>query len=137
MQKGRRPLPNHTSRLGAKNRAAILDILTKFDEQTKQAVVGEKSNVPLDLYLRYHFLDKKNEFSSEDRAVIVQHTYAMTRWKLYLGFLCKKPINWVGRLKAYESDRFQKRKQQIPPEEETMPDHVRVSTPKVLFELIR
>jgi len=59
------------------------------------------------------------------------------RWKLYLGYLCFKPINWQGRMRAYESDIFQNRLKNKPPEEETMPDHVKVSTPKVLYEIIR
>jgi hypothetical protein len=59
----------------------------------------------------------------------------MTRWKLYLGYLARKPINWVGRLKAYESQPFQNRSKDRPQEETTMPDHVKVSTPKELFNL--
>lgn len=70
-QRGRKPLPNHVLKIGQKNRACMLDILTKFDDQTKQSVVGEKSNQPLDLFLRYYFLDHKKEYDSEDRAVIV------------------------------------------------------------------
>lgn len=136
-QRGRKPLPNHITRIGQKNRAAVLDILQKFDVQTKEAVVGEKSNVPLDLFLRYYFLQRKLDFLSEDRAVIVQQCYAIMRWKLYLGYLCRKPINWQGRIKAYESERFQNRMKDKPSEEETMPDHVKVSTPKLLYELIR
>ncbi len=94
-------------------------------------------NPPLDLFLRFYFLDRKNDFKSEDRAIIVQHCYAIVRWKLYLGFLSYKPINWQGRIRAYESDVFQDRKIKKVPEEESMPDHVRVSFPKPLFELIR
>ena len=63
-QTGRKPLPNHVLKIGQTNRAAILDILQKFDDQTKQAVVGEKSNTPLDLFLRYYFLDHKKEYDS-------------------------------------------------------------------------
>jgi hypothetical protein len=55
-QTGRKPLPHHITRIGQKNRAAVLDILQKFDVQTKEAIVGEKSNLPLDLFLRYYFL---------------------------------------------------------------------------------
>ena len=66
----------------------------------------------------------------------MQHVYAMTRWKLYLGYLSRKPINWQGRLRAYESQPFQNRAKAKPAEEETMPEHVKVSTPKELFNLI-
>ena len=70
-QRGRKPIANHVLKIGQHNRAAILDILQKFDDQTKQAVVGEKSNIPLDLFLRYYFLDHKKDFTTEDRAAIV------------------------------------------------------------------
>jgi hypothetical protein len=49
----------------------VLDILQKFDDQTKEAVVGEKSNVPIDLFLRFYFLERKKEFTSDERAIIV------------------------------------------------------------------
>ena len=105
-QKGRRALPNHFTKIGQDNKAAILDILQKFDEQTKQAIPGEKSNIPMDLFLRFYFLERKKDFTSLDRALIVQHCYSIMRWKLYLGYLCRKPINWQGRLRAYTSDKF-------------------------------
>jgi len=58
----------------------------------------------MDLFLRFYFLERKKEFDSQDRALIVQHCYAIMRWKLYLGYLCRKPITWQGRLRCYESD---------------------------------
>ena len=54
-----------------------------------------------------------------------------------MGFLGDKPINWINRLRVYESTKFQQ-KEKIPiKEEELMPDHVKVSCPKPLFELFR
>ena len=91
----------------------------------------------MDLFLRYYFLGRKGDFTAQDRAYIVQHCYAMIRWKTYLGFLCKKPINWYNRLDAYEAEKFQRRKRQPPEEEAHMPDHVKVSTNKDLFALIK
>ena len=70
-QRGRKQLPNHITKIGQKNKAAVLDILQKFDDQTKVAVVGEKSNVPIDLFLRFYFLERKKEFTSDERAIIV------------------------------------------------------------------
>ena len=61
----------------------------------------------------------------------------MMRWKTYLGFMAKKPINWYHRFDVYESVKFQRRKKESPPEEAMMPDHVRVSTPKELYALIK
>lgn len=65
-----------------------------------------RARLPMDLFLRYYFLGRKNDFTAQDRAFIVQHIYAMIRWKTYLGFLSKKPINWYNRLDTYESDKF-------------------------------
>ena len=61
----------------------------------------------------------------------------MVRWKTYLGFLARKPINWYNRFDVYESEKFQRRKKITPPEEELMPEHVKVSTPKDLYGLIK
>ena len=96
-----------------------------------------RANLPLDLFLRYYFLGKKKEFTAEERAYIVQHVYAMVRWKTYLGFLSRKPINWYNRFDVYESEKFQRRRKITPAEEEQMPDHVKVSTPKDLYALIK
>ena len=93
--------------------------------------------MPLDLFLRYYFLGRKNDFTAEERGFIVQHCYQMIRWKTYLGFLCRNPINWYNRLDAYEAEKFQRRKRQPPPEERHMPDHVKVSMNKDLFNLMR
>lgn len=83
--------------------------------------------MPIDLFLRYYFLGRKKDFTGEERAYIVQHVYSMIRWKTYLGYLGRKPINWYNKLDAYESEKFQRRRRLPPPEESTMPDHVKVS----------
>lgn len=67
----------------------------------------------------------------------MQHCYNLIRWKTYLGYIGDKPINWINRLRAYESNKFQWREKAPLKEEESMPDHVRVSFPKELFELLR
>lgn len=66
----------------------------------------------------------------------MQHVYNMVRWKTYLGYLSRKPINWYNKLDVYESDKFQRRRKLPPPEESTMPDHVKVSQNKELYQLI-
>ena len=87
--------------------------------------------------MAYYFLGKKKELTPEERGAIAQHAYTMVRWKTYLGFMCRKPINWHNRIDAYESEKFQKRASIPPPEEQQMPDHVKVSTNKVLFDYLR
>jgi hypothetical protein len=52
--------------------------------------------------LRYYFLDRKKDFTAEERALLVDHVYRMIRWKGLLGFLAKKPIGWDSMLKVYE-----------------------------------
>ena len=61
----------------------------------------------------------------------------MVRWKTYIGFMARKPINWYNRFDVYESEKFQRRNKTKPAEEVLMPDHVRVSTPKDMYGLIK
>jgi len=61
----------------------------------------------------------------------------MMRWKGYLSFLSKNPINWYTRFRVYESNTFQERRIVPIPEEEQMPEHTKVSCPKSLYEVIR
>jgi 16S rRNA (cytosine967-C5)-methyltransferase len=61
----------------------------------------------------------------------------LIRWKTYLGFVGDKPITWINRLRVYESNKFQWKDKTPVLEEEQMPEHVKVSCPKPLFELLR
>jgi len=61
----------------------MLDILHDHDKSNSEGVqnfqydqekLGNKTmraNLPLDLFLRYYFLQRKKEFSAEERAFIV------------------------------------------------------------------
>ena len=53
-------------KIPAKRRAGILEILTEYDNFHS---VNPGRNMPLDLYLRYHFLKHKNEFDADARII--------------------------------------------------------------------
>ena len=74
-------------RIPANQRACIIDILNTFDTSQKRDPLQQRqddkdgkvtkelkhlrASLPIDLFLRYYFLGRKNEFTSQDRAYIV------------------------------------------------------------------
>jgi hypothetical protein len=36
-----------------------------------------RPNIPMDLFLRYYFLQRKKEFTGEERALLVDHVYRL------------------------------------------------------------
>lgn len=51
-------------KISGKRRAGILTLLDKFDDTH---INDPGRNIPLDIFMRYHFLDHKAEFDSEAR----------------------------------------------------------------------
>jgi hypothetical protein len=89
--------------LSATRQAYVLQILDAFDE----AHINEPGrNLPLDLYLRYFFLNEKSKVDSLDREAIVDYVYHLMIWKGYLNAICRKPMTWQSRLKAFLSPDF-------------------------------
>lgn len=98
----------------------ILEILDTYEVQP----------LPLDLFLRNYFR-AHTALGSKDRGEIAETVYALTRWRGLLDFLVSPVKTWDARLSCYRSwdlDALQQR--------EDIPMHVRLSFPKVLFELI-
>ncbi len=89
--------------LNANRQAFVLQILEKFDEEH---LSNPGRNIPLDLFLRYFFLNEKSKVDSLDREAIVDYVYHLLIWKAYLNAICKKPMNWQSRLKAFLSPDF-------------------------------
>lgn len=89
--------------LNANRQAYVLQILDKFDEEH---LSNPGRNIPLDLFLRYFFLNEKSKVDSLDREAIVDYVYHLLIWKAYLNAICKKPMNWQSRLKAFLSPDF-------------------------------
>ena len=97
-------------KIPAKRRAGILEILTEYDNFHS---VNPGRNMPLDLYLRYHFLKHKNEFDADARSQIVDNIYTLHRYKGYLNAIASRKssfspneINWAARFRAFQSPDF-------------------------------
>jgi len=58
--------------LNANRRAYVLEILDKFDQEH---INNPGRNIPLDLFLRYFFLNEKSKVDSLDREAIVEYVY--------------------------------------------------------------
>ena len=97
----------------------ILTILEGYDLQT----------LPLDVYLRDYFRLNK-AIGSKDRGYIAEISYGMMRWKGLLDFLCSSP-DWESRLDTFLDPSFQQASQRT-----DIPDPIRVSFPKDLFDCI-
>jgi len=112
-----------------------LDILTKYDEQH----INEPGrNIPIDIFLRYYFLQHKADFDSDARNQMVELVYTLQRYKGYLNAISERKstkradvITWDSRMKAFErpdfADLF---------DHPSIPEHARCSVPLSLFELI-
>src|SRR5262245_57820423 len=82
---------------------------------------------PLDVYISLYFKENK-ALGSKDRAFVADNAYALMRWKGLLDALGK--ANWEDRWDQLQQiDPF---KTPFP----SLPDHVRVSFPKELFEAV-
>lgn len=97
----------------------ILTILDAYEKQT----------LPLDLFLRNYFRAHK-ALGAKDRGEIAETVYALTRWRGLLDFLAAPVMTWDARLNLYLSWDLEKLLAR-----EDIPSHVRLSFPKVLFEL--
>ena len=86
--------------IGGNNRMHTIALLESFE---KKHLLEPERNIPLDLFIRYYFLDNKSVAPS-DRAHIVDYVYALTSYKLYLSAISLRPINWSKRLDAFMSN---------------------------------
>lgn len=99
----------------------ILSILDGYDQQS----------LPLDLFLRDYFRLHK-ALGSKDRGYIAETSYAMIRWKGLLDFLCNHHApSWDDRLDIFLEPSFEDAKHR-----HDIPDHIRLSFPKNLFDRI-
>ncbi len=98
----------------------LIQLLTAYGEQ----------NLPLDLHVSYYFRDNK-ALGSNDRAELAELVYGIIRWKALLDFLSPGPFSWETRIDTFK---------RINPldylDKDDIPLNIRVSFPKVLFDLI-
>jgi 16S rRNA C967 or C1407 C5-methylase (RsmB/RsmF family) len=90
----------------------------------------ENQGLPLDLFISHYFRANKS-LGSKDRGAIAEVIYSMIRWQGLIDFLTEKPINWEKRFKTYTEVSFKDHQ-----DNEEIPLHVRLSFPKVLFDLM-
>ena len=89
--------------LNANRQAYVLQILDKFEQEH---INNPGRNIPLDLFLRYFFLNEKSKVDSLDREAIVDYVNHLLIWKGYLNAICRRPMTWQTRLKAFLSPDF-------------------------------
>lgn len=89
----------------------------------------EQQHLPLDLFISHYFKAHKS-LGSKDRAYIAETIYGLVRWQSLLNHISDDP-SLEGRFEVYKT---------FNPEtwlgKEEIPLHVRLSFPKVLFDLL-
>jgi len=101
-----------------------------LDDYERKHLLEPERNIPLDIFLRYYFLDNKHIYPL-DRASIVDYAYTLTSYKLYLSAIAMRPLTWSRRLDAYMSHKFEQNLMNG-----DMPPNVRASFPEDLFQMI-
>jgi 16S rRNA (cytosine967-C5)-methyltransferase len=90
----------------------------------------ENQNLPLDLCI-HHYFKSHHALGSKDRGFIAEAIYGMVRWRALLDYLIEEPADWTKRWELWDS--FQP---DIYRNEAGIPDHIRVSFPKYLHDLL-
>lgn len=98
----------------------LFSLLESYDQQT----------LPLDLFISHYFRNHK-ALGSKDRGFIAETIYTLVRWKSLLDYLSDEPITWQKRFDIYENLNFEEALAR-----EDIPQHVRASFPKPLFDLL-
>ncbi|NGX39648.1 MAG: Ribosomal RNA small subunit methyltransferase B [Chlamydiae bacterium] len=88
-------------------------------------------NAPLDVHLSKYFRENR-AIGSKDRKEIGEAIYAMIRWLALIDHFCEEQRDWESRYHAYRKLSIKKclTNSSIPP-------HIRVSCPKILFTPLR
>ena len=90
----------------------------------------QQQSLPLDLFVN-HYFRANLALGSKDRGYIAETVYALIRWKGLLDHLCGESASWEERLGRFQHPSFTDAKQDV-----TIPAHIRISFPQVLFERI-
>lgn len=90
----------------------------------------ENQQHPLDLFISKYFRAHK-ALGSKDRGVIAETIYSLVRWKGLVDHICEKPLTWEKRLKVFTEWDLESLQNQ-----QDIPNHIKVSFPKILFDKI-
>lgn len=96
----------------------LLQLLSEYDP----------SKGPLDRFMARYFQSNRS-LGSKDRAYIANTAYQLVRWQALLDHLGKS--SWPKRLQTLQNTDLIKASQ-----DSTIPNHIRTSTPKELFDLL-
>lgn len=86
-------------------------------------------DMPLDLCVHRYFVAHK-ALGSKDRAYVAETAYTLVRWRGLLDHVAEE-TSWPGRYHALQSGDLEAAKNDM-----TIPQHIRLSFPKVLFDLL-
>jgi 16S rRNA (cytosine(967)-C(5))-methyltransferase len=98
----------------------LFQILTRYELQKK----------PLDAFLSGYFRANKS-VGAKDRKFIAETVYDLFRWRGLLDHLSEKPTSWEKRFDCYNHHSLS-----IYFENPSIPSHIRMSFPKILFDLL-
>lgn len=90
----------------------------------------ENQSYPLDLFISHYFRENKS-LGSKDRGAIAEVIYSMIRWQGLIDHLTEKPVNWEKRFRTYQTVSLKECQSN-----EDIPLHIRLSFPKILFDLM-
>jgi 16S rRNA (cytosine967-C5)-methyltransferase len=68
-------------------RSSILEILDNYETAH---ITEPHRNIPLDLFMRYYFLERKKDFDNEARTQIFELTNTLMRYKGYLNAIASR-----------------------------------------------
>lgn len=87
--------------------------------------------LPLDVFIRNYFKSKKS-IGSHDRKFLAETIYSMFRWLGLIDYLCQKSDHsWQERYAIFKGLDLRSA-----PDNPTLPDHVAVSFPRALYQIL-
>lgn len=99
----------------------LFQLLNSYDQQT----------LPLDLFISFYFRDNKS-LGSKDRGFVAEAVYTLIRWKGLLDYFCDEAFRtWESRYEILQTIDFAKVQTDA-----TIPQHIRLSFPEELYDLI-
>lgn len=77
----------------------------KVLEDYEKEITSNANSLPIDRFLKKHFLSHKNMGSTE-RSNIIETVNIALKQKVYLDAISPKPVTWESRLETLKSKKF-------------------------------